>query len=371
MSRSRRALAIVAMVAGVVVLVSSTAESAPTISAPVKARFVKTKKRADTGKINTLFTGTPTKPLLRTKNGKSVPLEAVGSITLTGGAAPPELGKYQSYTSVVSENPLTEQTVAVAIRVDHSSRQTPVKDQKSRGTCGAFGVIAGMESYLRWKANVDADISEEHFYKLLKDSVNKDCNSDGTNAQGMQTYVTGKKICSETLLPYAAPSTCVIPPACTSGAAFTLERSIVIPGDPATPSSTYHAGNTRIIEAFLDMGYDVSIGLDVAGSGWSEDADNGVIDVQVEADGKPADPRGSHFMLAIGYDRPGGYFTVKNSWGADWGRAGYARISYDYVQTYPRGSLVVLEASRKLVLQATTPPQAGPAKPNPTIGTAR
>jgi len=358
-----RNVVLFSLVASAAVLGVSTAESAPTISAPVKARFAKTKKRADPAKINGLFTGTPAKPLLRTKNGKNVPLEAVGSITLTGGAAPAELGKYQSYIAVASENPLAEQAVAVALRVDHSARQTPVKDQKSRGTCGAFGVVAGMESYLRWKSNLEADISEEHFYKVLKDSVNKDCNSDGTTAGGIQTHLTGKKICSEALLPYAAPSTCVIPPACASGAAFTLERSVVIPGDPATPSSTYHAGNTKIIEAFLDMGYDVSIGLDVAGSGWSEDADNGVIDVQVDADGKPADPRGSHFMLLIGYDRPGGYFTVKNSWGTGWGRAGYARISYDYVQAYPRGSLVVLEASRKLVLQST-------ATPTP-LGTAR
>lgn len=336
----------------------SPAESAPPVSAPVKARFAKVKKRADGAKIGALFSGSPTRPLLRVKSGKSVPLEAVGSITMGAASAPPEISKYQVYYGAVSDNPLADKVTAIPPSVDHSSRQTPVKDQKTRGTCGAFGVVAGMESYLRWKSNIETDISEEHFYKLLKDSVSKDCNSDGTNAQGMQTHLSGKRVCSESLLPYAAPSPCVIPPACSAGAAFTLDRSIVIPGDPAFAGASYFAGNTRVIEAFLDMGYDVSIGLDVAGSGWSEDADNGVIDVQVDADGKPVDPRGSHFTLAVGYDRAGGYFTVKNSWGSDWGRAGYARISYDYMQAYPRGGLVVLEASRKLVMQASTPPTA-------------
>lgn len=315
-----------------------------------------------------MFGGVPAKPTLRVKSGKTVPLEPVGSITMPSATAPAEIAKHQAYYAAVSDNPLAERAVVVAMRVDHTPRQTPVKDQRSRGTCGAFGVVAGMESYLRWKSNLDADISEEHFYKVLKDSVNKDCNSDGTNAQGIQTYVTGKRLCTESELPYAAPSSCVITPACASNAAFVLDRSVVIPGEPAFAGSSYHAGNTKVIEAFLDMGYDVSIGLDVAGSGWSEDADNGVIDVQVDPAGNPVDPRGSHFMLAVGYDRAGGYFTVKNSWGADWGRAGYARISYDYIQTYPRGGLVVLEASKKLVVRAATPtPPVGAARPGPVV----
>lgn len=31
-------------------------------------------------------------------------------------------------------------------------------------------------------------------------------------------------------------------------------------------------------------------------------------------------------MLAVGYDSSAGYFLVKNSWGASWGKNGYLQI---------------------------------------------
>lgn len=41
---------------------------------------------------------------------------------------------------------------------------------------------------------------------------------------------------------------------------------------------------------------------------------------------------GYHAVLIVGYDDAGQYFIVKNSWGADWGEDGYARISYSEIQ---------------------------------------
>ncbi len=37
---------------------------------------------------------------------------------------------------------------------------------------------------------------------------------------------------------------------------------------------------------------------------------------------------GGHAVLIVGYDDPGQYFIVKNSWAADWGEQGYFRIAY-------------------------------------------
>jgi len=36
-----------------------------------------------------------------------------------------------------------------------------------------------------------------------------------------------------------------------------------------------------------------------------------------------------HAVLAVGYDTQAGYWSVRNSWGADWGESGYLRIQYN------------------------------------------
>ncbi len=88
-------------------------------------------------------------------------------------------------------------------------------------------------------------------------------------------------------------------------------------------------------------------GFDIAGVDWSDgSAESGVIDVQmIDVPGigpVPAGSVGGHAMLVVGYDRPAGYFIVKNSWGTGFGHAGYAYLPYDYVQTYAKYGYVVM-----------------------------
>ena len=40
---------------------------------------------------------------------------------------------------------------------------------------------------------------------------------------------------------------------------------------------------------------------------------------------------GGHAVVAVGYDDKAKRFIVRNSWGADWGLAGYFTIPYDYL----------------------------------------
>ena len=49
--------------------------------------------------------------------------------------------------------------------------------------------------------------------------------------------------------------------------------------------------------------------------------------------------KGVHEMLVVGYEDDetapgGGWFTVRNSWGADWGKDGYGRVPYAYVECF-------------------------------------
>jgi C1A family cysteine protease len=42
---------------------------------------------------------------------------------------------------------------------------------------------------------------------------------------------------------------------------------------------------------------------------------------------------GRHAVLIVGYDDPGQYFIVKNSWGSSWGEGGFFRIAYSELNT--------------------------------------
>jgi C1A family cysteine protease len=40
---------------------------------------------------------------------------------------------------------------------------------------------------------------------------------------------------------------------------------------------------------------------------------------------------GGHAVMGVGYDNAAKRFTVRNSWGTDWGKKGYFTLPYDYL----------------------------------------
>ena len=46
-----------------------------------------------------------------------------------------------------------------------------------------------------------------------------------------------------------------------------------------------------------------------------------------------------HALLVVGYDDPGGYWIVKNSWGPGWGVGGFGRVGYAANLLEPAGFL--------------------------------
>lgn len=339
-----------------------TAAGGRTLAPQLLSRLAATKSKANPQQLASMYTVTAGRPTLRLANGRTIVLDPptqtfVVPPSLRAKNAPPAaVSKYAPYYKAPSVEPLSEKPTLVQVSVDHSPRQTPVKDQKGRGSCVAFAVAGAMESFFKWKTNAQHDVSEEHMFKLFKDSKGANCNEYGFYYTGAWEVLSQNKVCGETQQPYADPSQCVISAACSNAAAYSLTDVTIITNTPPENAPGWYASNTKVIESLIDAGFDVSIGAGVAGTGWSGSgaAATGIIDVELKADGTPLAPNGSHAMNVVGYHRAGGYFIVKNSWGTDWGRAGYARFSYDYLQTYVNGALVVTDAAYAPVMQAST-----------------
>jgi hypothetical protein len=243
--------------------------------------------------------------------------------------------------------------------VNHTSGQSPIKNQGSRGTCSAFATVAGLEG-LQKRANPTQgfqDYSENDVFNAALTYVQQPCTQTG----GVHTWATVQStvsgLCAESAFPYT--STCPppsIPQACSSAAngRFGHVYSMGTAAHPVPAISTTdpqrQANNVALLESWLTTGKDVVFALDVAGSDWSAGGkiDTGIIDVQVDSHGNPAPAVGAHAILLVGYHHPADpnqpkYFIFKNSWGPTRGHDGYLWISYDYVQTYAWYGFAVLD----------------------------
>lgn len=293
-------------------------------------------------------------PLLKLRTGTQVRLEPANEPPFVGRTviAPrlaTSLTKYRTHidVTILGRPPIAPPLIGAF--VDHTSWQTPIRNQGARGTCVAHASVGALESMYKRILGQEKDLSENHAYNLFMANVGSNCMID----PGIKTYMAAdilrtNPICSEAESPYVYEKTtnacAVIPAACSSAPkkyGYTLTSSFFSPEFGGT--GTQIVTNTNFLEALLDAGNDVVLGVYVAGSDWSDGSpESGVIDVQKDGSGNPAPAYGGHAMLLVGYDRPNDYFVFKNSWGPSAGHAGYVHVTYEYLQTYAKYGYVVL-----------------------------
>jgi hypothetical protein len=254
---------------------------------------------------------------------------------------------YGAYVSSFAFGKVTEPKLTITKPTnDHRSNQTPVRSQGSRQTCVAHAAIAGIEAAYR-KRGQTVDLSENHAYNVFMARMSSTCVLDQpVSTWKSAEWLTAGRICTEAASPYVPnelEGKCQqVTLACSENRdhGFTMTFPLYGHGDGEGIGSI---NNTNLLESFIDAGFDIVGGFDIAGTDWSDGtAASGVIDVQVIPGIGPVGSSGRHAMLIVGYNRDAQYFVVKNSWGAGWGHAGYGYLSYDYVQTYGRHGYVVM-----------------------------
>lgn len=83
-----------------------------------------------------------------------------------------------------------------------------------------------------------------------------------------------------------------------------------------------------MLKGALAMGHPVIFGFSVYDSFESDAvASTGMVNLPTNSESCV----GGHAVLIVGYDDATSRFTVRNSWGADWGMAGYFTMPYAYV----------------------------------------
>jgi C1A family cysteine protease len=207
---------------------------------------------------------------------------------------------------------------ALPKRVDLRSECPPVEDQGQLGSCTA-NALAGALQFLEKKAALGTvvDLSRLFIYyneRVIEKTVAQD--SGAMMRDGIKTLAK-QGVCSEKRWPYVITQFSKKPtPACYTEAA----RHRI--------SSYQRLAATSDMRACLADGYPFVFGFTVYESFESAAmARTGVLNLPK----KTEKVVGGHAVCAVGYDDASQRFIARNSWGTDWGMAGYFTIPYDYL----------------------------------------
>lgn len=203
--------------------------------------------------------------------------------------------------------------------IDLTAQCPPVYDQGQLGSCTGNGV-AGVMQFDALKEQLADTSTPSRLFIYYNERVLEGTVASDAGAQirdGIKT-VAGTGVCDESLWPYDITQFAVKPPD-SAFAAAAGQRAI----------SYSRVGQTLSqLKGALASGFPIVFGFTVYESfEGAEVAATGVVPMP----GAGESVLGGHCVVAVGYDDGAQRFTIRNSWGTGWGRAGYASMPYAYL----------------------------------------
>ena len=187
---------------------------------------------------------------------------------------------------------------------------TPIRDQGGCGSCVAFGTCAAMEGTFRVQrsdANLDVDLSEAQLFYCYGRDQGRNCGNGWWPDQALDAVKNGG-LADEACYPYTAGDQ-----ECTNLCGDWQSRAIKI-------SDHHGVGSPADIKTWVSTRGPVSACFLVYDDFFSYGSG-----VYRHVSGELA---GGHCVAIVGYDDAGSYWICKNSWGTEWGEAGFFRIAY-------------------------------------------
>ncbi len=200
--------------------------------------------------------------------------------------------------------------------VDLRRWMSPVEDAGLLGTSSAAALAGAVEYLVLRSTRRQVDVSRLFIYyhqRLLHDRVRQDVG--GSLRDGVRV-LTRLGVPLEAAWPYALDLFAVQPPEPVHRAAqrHRIVDFVQVPLDAAA------------LRGCLAGGIPIALGLWIAASFLEVGPDG-----RVPRPSPQERPEGRHALLLVGYSDPHACFIARNTWGADWGAAGYCYLAYDYV----------------------------------------
>lgn len=193
--------------------------------------------------------------------------------------------------------------------IDNREECTPVRNQGEEGSCTGHALVAVAELLYWRKLGSPPDLSERWAYEKAKLHDEWDgTDYEGSSIRGAVKAWTKEGICPEEYWPYQANK----------------------PGKPKTDAE-------KKAQEYSIAKYERCLGIDnikhaihyrgcvIA----AVDIHEGWFSAQELIPYKPNySPQGGHAIAFVGYDDQKEIFWLKNSWGREWGREGFAGLTY-------------------------------------------
>lgn len=198
---------------------------------------------------------------------------------------------------------------------DQEGYVTSVKNQASCGSCYAFAVLGAFESFIFNKTGKSVDLSEQEIIDCGRGYYTAGCN--GGSDMGVISYIKTKGIGYESDYPYKAKRDfCKTNE--TNHARVNVTFNKIVTNDPG--------GNEYALMQQLLKHGPVITAVDHLHESFMRYKSG----IYYEPDCNNSNRYSSHSVLLVGFGRSEDgvdYWTIKNSFGKEWGESGYFRIA--------------------------------------------